>query len=59
MVSYKVRDVVESGGNAYVCILAHNSSAATRPGVGVDWTTYWNLMVKGGITINIYVTINT
>jgi hypothetical protein len=25
----------------YLCALAHTSSAATEPGVGASWTTYW------------------
>jgi len=31
----------KNGGNFYVCISSHTSSAATEPGVGASWTTYW------------------
>lgn len=35
----------ESDGTVhYACILAHTSSAATEPGVGASWSTYWRKM---------------
>ncbi len=37
-----------STGSAYICVLEHNSSAATEPGVGANWQTYWNILVNGG-----------
>lgn len=34
-------------GSAYICILEHTSDADSRPGVGVDWELYWDLLVAG------------
>lgn len=45
MADYVARDVVERNGSTYICILAHSSGANTEPGTGVDWETYWDLMV--------------
>jgi hypothetical protein len=47
MADYVARDVVERNGSTYICILAHSSGANTEPGTGVDWETYWDLMVAG------------
>jgi hypothetical protein len=39
-----VKDVSSTDANqiAFVCILEHTASAATEPGVGADWETYWS-----------------
>jgi hypothetical protein len=29
-------------GQIYICKLSHTSSAASEPGLGAQWTTYWN-----------------
>jgi hypothetical protein len=34
-------------GIYYVCKISHTSSSTNEPGVGVDWTSYWE--VKGGL----------
>jgi len=34
-------DEVQNGGNGYTCIRSHTSGASTEPGVGADWTSYW------------------
>jgi len=34
---------VTHNGVAYISDAAHTSSAATEPGVGADWDTYWDL----------------
>lgn len=34
---------VTNGGVNYKCILNHQSSAATEPGVGAGWATYWTV----------------
>ena len=39
-------DVVEGTG-VYNCILAHTSGSTTRPGTGVLWATYWELITTG------------
>lgn len=36
-----------NGGNDYTCDLSHLSTAASEPGVGVDWTDYWTLVGAG------------
>jgi hypothetical protein len=33
--------VVTNGGTDYYCVRSHTSSASTEPGVGSNWTTYW------------------
>lgn len=47
---YFVNDTVENDGSGYVCILEHESSADDEPGVGVNWSTYWDLFVEKGDT---------
>lgn len=47
-------DTVRNGGNAYVCILNHTSTADDEPGIGVNWTTYWEQLssdVMDGINV--------
>lgn len=46
--AYVVTEVVENGGSSYVCIQAHTSSANDEPGLGINWTTYWELVAAGG-----------
>ncbi len=38
----------------YVCILTHTALAATEPGVGANWQTYWVqvVLLPAGLTIN-------
>jgi hypothetical protein len=38
-------DAVSHEGNVYFCILSHTSGAASEPGVGASWSTYWHLSV--------------
>lgn len=47
---YDLNDTVESNGSGYVCTSAHTSGATTEPGVGVFWTSYWDLFVESGAT---------
>ena len=43
--SYAIDDAVASGpSRQYICIQAHTSGTATKPGTGADWTLYWQLM---------------
>ncbi len=39
---------VEHGGSSYICTVAHNSGAATEPGAGASWQTYWDLVAAKG-----------
>lgn len=48
--AYVARDAVSDSGASYICILAHTSDAAKRPGSGASWTTYWNLLADKGAT---------
>jgi hypothetical protein len=38
---YALGDFVNDGVLVYRCILAHTSGAASQPGVGGSWATYW------------------
>lgn len=46
--SYNVGDGVSQSGSSYVCILAHTSGAASQPGIGGSWATYWNVIASKG-----------
>jgi hypothetical protein len=46
--AYLIYDQVTDTGGSYICRQNHTSSAATRPGVGASWTTYWQLVATGG-----------
>jgi len=41
-----VANEVSSLTKTYLCGLAHTSSAATEPGVGPSWATYWSLTTE-------------
>ena len=47
--AYGANDIVENGGDAYICTTAHTSGASSEPGVGGSWETYWDLLAEGGI----------
>lgn len=42
--------VVSHNATTYTCILDHVASAATEPGVGASWATYWSATGSGGIS---------
>lgn len=46
--SYTPNDAVESGGSTYICKTAHTSSSSDEPGVGANWSTYWDLSAQKG-----------
>lgn len=46
--SYLANDALRHVGKAYICLLPHTADADSEPGVGVDWETYWALMVEDG-----------
>lgn len=41
---YSVDDAVTNGGETYVCIQDHTSTALDEPGVGANWTDFWILI---------------
>jgi len=41
-----VANLVSAATKTYLCALAHTSSAATEPGVGASWATYWILTTE-------------
>jgi hypothetical protein len=44
---YVVNDLVENNGNVYIAIADHCAALNNEPGVGVDWTLYWDLFIEG------------
>lgn len=43
--TFKVRRAtIVEGGVDYYCKVDHTASAATQPGVGASWTTYWTVI---------------
>lgn len=50
MTDYLRGQVVGHLGSSYVCVEDHTSASATEPGVGVDWTDVWALVVEKGDT---------
>jgi len=38
--------VVSNSGTNYKCLQSHTSSAADEPGVGANWTTYWEITTE-------------
>lgn len=44
---YEAETLVVNGTTPYVSLSAHTSSAATEPGVGVDWETVWQAAASG------------
>lgn len=44
---YKVADLRTNGGVTYYCTAAHTSGAASQPGVGASWPTYWYALTAG------------
>jgi hypothetical protein len=47
--AYALNDCVENDGSGYVCTQAHTSDQVNdEPGVGTNWTDYWDLLVERG-----------
>lgn len=46
--AYTLGDGVQNDGSSYICILAHTSGAASEPGTGASWETYWDLVASKG-----------
>ena len=50
-VDYEYRDTAIHNGAVYHCLLDHNSAtAATEPGVGASWETYWAIFVPADLS---------
>lgn len=45
---YDVRDVVRNGSASYVAGIDHTASPTNEPGVGIDWSAHWMLLVEDG-----------
>ena len=41
-ISYSEHNITKNASVCYTCILGHTSGSSNRPGVGVDWETYWD-----------------
>lgn len=50
--AYGANDTVSNGGSSYICVSAHTSDAASEPGVGGSWGTYWDLVAAAGSDTN-------
>lgn len=48
--AYAVNDGLTRNGTSYRCYVAHNSAAATEPGVGANWATVWKVTAAKGDT---------
>ncbi len=46
--AYEFGNIVGNDGSSWICILAHTSAAATEPGTGASWQTYWELFASIG-----------
>ena len=44
---YVVNDLVENNGDAYISTVDHCATPDSEPGVGVNWTDYWDLFIEG------------
>ena len=42
--------VVGTDSNNYLCIKSHTSSSDSKPITGSNWSTYWELTTKSGVT---------
>lgn len=47
--TYYVGDLVSSKGINYICTVEHQPTSATRPGVGADWGTVWDVQVSDNL----------
>ena len=48
---YSVNDFVQFAGSSYITILEHTSDITeSRPGTGLEWETYWDLVASKGDT---------
>lgn len=47
-------DLRDNGGAVYRCLVLHNASSATEPGVGADWEHRWALLEAHDISNNLW-----
>jgi len=45
--SYIVNDLVENNGNVYIAKYDHDADSLNEPGIGTNWTAYWDLFIEG------------
>lgn len=52
--------VVTQSGSYYSCKLAHTSAGTDQPGIGVNWTTYWELLTLPAVAaiVSVYADVN-
>ena len=48
--NYSLNDAVKNNGTSYICTAAHTSDAASEPGTGASWTSYWDVVAEKGDT---------
>ena len=48
--AYPVNCQVRQGGGTYISKTAHTSSADSKPGIGAQWATYWNVYSVFNVT---------
>jgi len=46
--SYVINNLVEHDGSVYIATSNNTASSSTEPGVGINWTSYWDLFSSGG-----------
>lgn len=46
--AYALNDAVENDGSSYICTQAHTSGAASEPGTGGSWASYWDVLAAKG-----------
>ena len=46
--AYAVNDGVSNDSSSWICIQAHTSDAASEPGVGGSYATYWEILAAQG-----------
>lgn len=47
---YEANEGVSNDGTSYICTAPHTSSADDEPGVGINWTEYWDVLAAKGDT---------
>ena len=45
---YYADDIVENDGASYYCKGTHTSGTTTEPGIGVNWTNFWEVVAAAG-----------
>lgn len=48
--AYAFRDAVSRNGASYIAKSAHTAGAASDPGIGASWATFWDVLAQRGDT---------